>query len=544
MKYLLSLLILLPLLSQAQSVGIGTTSPDLSAILEIRSTSKGLLIPQMKATHRNAITKPATGLLVWQTDEVKGFYFNVGTPQAPDWQILAGSASAWMLDGNAGTNPANNFVGTTDNTPLRFRVRNVWSGSIDSTGGTYIGYRAGQNDALGNTAFGSRALSLNDNGAALTAIGRSALEKNRGGYGNTAIGTLSMQENTTGGWKTAVGTQSLLNNTTGDENVAIGMLSMYDNKGNKNVAAGVYTLSKNEGFNNAAFGHNALQYNTSGSWNVGISSSALKNNSTGIGNIAIGVSSMLLNDTGNANVAIGIFALTKSLTDNNTAVGARTLDNNISGDENTAIGTDALGENSTGSHNTALGYHAGDNNYTGNYNTFMGYNADVSGVRINATAVGYSAFAECSNCLVLGSVDGKNGSNVTTKVGVATTSPQYPFQVGSESDGSVAVANSWTTFSDVRYKENIATIDHALDKIDNLNGYYYTWKNGDDKSRQAGLLAQDVEKVLPEIVNTNEQGYKSVDYGKMNALLLQALKEQNDLIKTLQQRLEKLESKK
>jgi hypothetical protein len=126
-------------------------------------------------------------------------------------------------------------------------------------------------------------------------------------------------------------------------------------------------------------------------------------------------------------------------------------------------------------------------------------------------------------------------------VGVGTSSPAVRFQVGVNGDGTVARANSWTTFSDERFKKDIAPIDNALDKVDQMGGYYYNWKTGDDQSRQAGLLAQEVEQVLPEIVNTDDNGYKSVDYGKMNALLLQAIKEQQRQIEALQTKIDGME---
>jgi hypothetical protein len=110
-------------------------------------------------------------------------------------------------------------------------------------------------------------------------------------------------------------------------------------------------------------------------------------------------------------------------------------------------------------------------------------------------------------------------------MGVGTASPTVKFQVGANGDGTVARANSWTTFSDERFKKDIIYIDHALEKLNQIGGYYYQWKEGEDKSRQAGLMAQEVEKVLPEIVQTDAAGYKSVDYGKMNALLIEAIKE-------------------
>jgi hypothetical protein len=72
------------------NVGINTPSPDVSAALDISSTSKGLLIPRMTQSERNGISTPATGLMIFQTDNTPGFYYNGGTPASPSWQAVAG----------------------------------------------------------------------------------------------------------------------------------------------------------------------------------------------------------------------------------------------------------------------------------------------------------------------------------------------------------------------------------------------------------------------------------------------------------------------
>ena len=65
--------------------GIGTTTPDVSAKLDISSTTKGLLVPRMTATEKGAIATPAKGLLIYQTDGEAGFYVNTGTSSAKVW---------------------------------------------------------------------------------------------------------------------------------------------------------------------------------------------------------------------------------------------------------------------------------------------------------------------------------------------------------------------------------------------------------------------------------------------------------------------------
>jgi hypothetical protein len=82
--------------AQAQNVGINTdgSAADNSAILDVKSTAQGLLVPRMTAAQRTAIGTPATGLIVYQTDGTTGFYYNVGTPGSPNWVILLNGGAA------------------------------------------------------------------------------------------------------------------------------------------------------------------------------------------------------------------------------------------------------------------------------------------------------------------------------------------------------------------------------------------------------------------------------------------------------------------
>lgn len=89
-------------------VGIGTTTPNSSSQLEISSTIGGLLVPRMTQAERAAITTPATGLLVYQTDATSGFWFYNGTL----WTTF--TSSGWSITGDTGTNSATNFIGSTD----------------------------------------------------------------------------------------------------------------------------------------------------------------------------------------------------------------------------------------------------------------------------------------------------------------------------------------------------------------------------------------------------------------------------------------------
>jgi hypothetical protein len=110
-------------------------------------------------------------------------------------------------------------------------------------------------------------------------------------------------------------------------------------------------------------------------------------------------------------------------------------------------------------------------------------------------------------------------------VGIGTTAPAYRLELPNIANASgQGRANAWVTYSDIRFKENITPITNALEKINNLQGVYFDWKqNG---KRNIGFIAQEVEPVLPEVVSTDPSGIKSLDYSRLTALLVQGIKEQ------------------
>ena len=305
----------------AQSVGIGTTAPDASAQLDVTSNDKGVLIPRMTQALRDAIGTPATGLLIYQTDNTPGFYYYNGSA----WTAIAGSGgTGWLLTGNSGTNPATDFVGTTDNLPLNFRINNTRAGFLGTNGNIFWGQGSGNNNTgYSNIAIGKDALFSNNTAHELVAIGDSAL------YFNTAI------------FNTAVGSKALFNNTNGVDNTAIGTQALYSNiTGNNNTANGSHTLYNNTGESNTAIGSAALFSNITGSFNMASGNAAL------YGNI-----------NGNYNTAVVSAALFANLGNNNTAVGYNVLQNNTTGVDNTSIGFEA--DVSTGSLNNATAVGSG-----------------------------------------------------------------------------------------------------------------------------------------------------------------------------------------
>ncbi|MCB0534680.1 MAG: hypothetical protein KDD14_20925, partial [Saprospiraceae bacterium] len=114
---LLMLLYCFTLLAQV-SINTDNSDPDPSAMLDVKSTDKGMLIPRITAAERDAIAAPANGLLVYVTTD-SSFYFYGGNA----WAKVG--RAGWSLNGNAGTVDSTNFIGTTDAVPLNFRVNNA-----------------------------------------------------------------------------------------------------------------------------------------------------------------------------------------------------------------------------------------------------------------------------------------------------------------------------------------------------------------------------------------------------------------------------------
>ena len=91
------------------------------------------------------------------------------------------------------------------------------------------------------------------------------------------------------------------------------------------------------------------------------------------------------------------------------------------------------------------------------------------------------------------------------------------------SGDDLTVQGDINSVSDVRTKENIETVENGLDLVSQLRGVWYNKIAEED--RKVGVIAQEVEEVLPEVVHTHSEGMKSVDYGKMVGVLIEAIKE-------------------
>jgi len=386
----------------------------------------------------------------------------------------------------------------------------------------------------GNTAEGQNALLSLSTGIFNTAVGAFALESDSEGKFNTATGTGTLLVNTADE-NTATGAGALLSNTTGGPNTANGAFALFNNMtGNNNNAFGFEALLSNTTgpFNNA-FGNGALASNTSGDRNTAVGEGALLANTTGSHNIAVGVSALRNNGTGHDNIAIGQDACSQSSGGQfNTAVGSNTLEFN-SADGNTAIGAFALVNNGAGASNTATGAGALETNSAGNDNTADGLNALFSNTGNDNTAVGFGAGAAAttgSSNVYIGSgmvgVAGESNACYIASIFGQTVDPTTNLAVFVDSHGKLG-----TTISSRRFKEDIKPMNKASEAIMAFKPVTFHYKSDPKKNPQFGLIAEDVEKIDPNLVVHDKEGKPySIRYDQVNAMLLnEFLKEHKNI---------------
>jgi hypothetical protein len=261
------------------------------------------------------------------------------------------------------------------------------------------------------------------------------------------------------------------------------------------------------GFSNTAVGTNALQLTTLGVFNTAVGHLALSSNTTGTDNTAIGQAA-LENANGNDNTAIGRAALASGLGGNsNTATGSAALESNTTGSENTATGDAALFFNTTGNKNIGVGPGAGQNLTTGNNNIDI-FDPGVAGE---------------SNTIRIGT----QGTQTATFIAGIFGGPQMKkaCDVMADSTGLLGCAKS-----SARYKRDIRNMGDASDKLMKLRPVTFTYKADSTGIQQYGLIAEEVEKVYPELVIDGTDGMpETVAYQVLPAMLLNEVqKERRD----------------
>ena len=272
-----------------------------------------------------------------------------------------------------------------------------------------------------------------------------------------------------------------------------------------------------------AFGYRAGANNREGNYNtvVGADAGYSLNEDH---NTIVGALAMSANSLGARNTTVGSQSLTKTSSGNdNTVIGAlsmRMADSQKPGfnEGNTAMGSQALGKFKRGNSNTAVGFKAGYNNGLGSGNVYIG------------------AYA------------GPNKRKTENNKLYISNSPQSHLITGDFSSRGVTINGSLNSTqgisesSDVRLKKDIDPITLGLDAVLRLEGKTFKWRDESlSQETHIGLIAQDVEKVIPELVTEDENGFKAIAYAKLTTILIEAIKEQQGQMTTQQDQIATLE---
>jgi hypothetical protein len=383
-------------------LGVGTATPNSTAKVDITSTTQGLLMPRLTGIQQAAISSPATGLIIYNTDSVAFVYYTgsqwlkigstsggggtltsiqhgygvINTPNPITVSGIVKADSARMFpDVIATIALTTNFTSGAATWNPTTRILNIPQ---------YIGGGGGS----GVTTLGPIINSSNANGGTISGVTLYLNKVNRafGGVWTTGADTVA-------GRKTFSDDIRILGDlsTLGDSAFVIGV-GPDKIQGNADTRVGVMTLNSSlaaySGNNNTAIGWTALKAATSGYNNTATGSLALTANTTGAGNEAYGYAAMIFNTTGSGNSAYGSLALSDNTSGNfNAAFGGGALNSIATGNGNSAFGAEVMQSSTSGSFNSAFGRQAMENNVqTGN--SAFGYQA----MRATTTGIANAAF--------------------------------------------------------------------------------------------------------------------------------------------------------
>lgn len=464
------------------NVGIGTSTP----LDRLHIVGNLRMVDGNQAAGR-VLTSDVNGTATWQNTTV----------------------SAWGLNGNAVTNSAINFIGTTDNQDVVFRRNNLQSGLIGLT----------------NTSFGSSSLSSNPTGTNNTAIGRFSLSSNTTGSFNTAIGGFALSNSSNGANNTAVGYQANLNNTFGQSNTSLGQL--------------------------------ALLNTTSGGFNTAIGRQSLTNNITGSSNTVLGALSNVGTDNLVNATAIGARAQVDS--SNSVVIGSISGINGGTG-VNVGIGTTIPARRLHVSNGTSGGISSFGTGIllesnTSVYQHFLSPSSSESGLWFGSEVssinggINFNNFNQSMSFRTGGGLTRMTINNLGD-VSIGAVLPGGQFEL-SLNEGRKPLSNFWTTTSDARLKNVNGFYEKGLSEIVQLKPIRYNYKNSDKRTFEqkvlnqeaTGFLAQEVQQIFPEAVGLDRDGYLNFDIHPIMIASINAFKELNNKYEELKNKKEELEAK-
>lgn len=587
------------------SAGIGTTTPNAKAMLDIVSTTKGVLLPRMTKAQRDAIASPVNGLLIYQTDNTKGFYFYNGS----SWTAVTSTGASKTLNNlTAPTKVSQDLLPDTDNSLDLGSSTKAWrniyaSGNVgigtinpterlqvsgkvllengfgatnaallynDATDYMFIGPNSGSTSNGGAIAlFGStNNVSSNPAGIDFNTGAASPTMRLSGSNGNVGIGTsaptakLHVDSGNVvfsaagvipinpgnppisgsgrrimwyadkaafrGGWvtdtlwdKNQVGRYSFAFgfNTMAslDYSIAMGHSSRASNQ---NAVAMGY-LTRAEGESSTAFGYATI-------------AKASRSTAMGCATTSRAFCSLVIgqyNDTTAASP--GAWNLTDPLfiCGNGTANTARSNALTILKNGNTGIGLvspqamlHVNGDVRWGGLTVAPYAYTGYRN-NGLFIEHVGTSISDSPLRLQTSRSG-----DVTNYLQF-LINPETGfwfnatGTANGKVGIGTSTPSELLTVFNGTTTGTYTTAGWMHSSDERLKTNIKPLEGSLDKILKLQGICYNWKQNPSTDNQIGFIAQEVEKVFPEVVIKDGESNYSMASQNLIAPIIEAIKE-------------------
>ena len=292
-----------------------------------------------------------------------------------------------------------------------------------------------------------------------------------------------------------------------------------------------------------------METNTTASNNTAVGSLSLQNNTTGSGNTAIGYTALRDNTTASSNTAVGKESLRDCTTgQNNTSVGEECGLNMTTGDQNVAVGSGALMSCTTGSQNTCVGGgEQGNNNAAGQAIT-VGQNNTLIGRRAGCT------ITNGSNNVCIGNSAGRqlisggdNNCYIARDNNAAANASTWLYGDGNGACTQGNNSSSWTTTSDRRLKKDIVDNTKGLTEVNQMRVTNFLYRTedeidmsefpladepfqvvigkGKEGETQTGVIAQEIEQILPECIEVSDRGAKTVNTDPILWALVNAVKE-------------------
>lgn len=414
-----------------------------------------------------------------------------------------------------------------------------WSAGANTTAGdnSFFGWAAGDHNIAGskNSFFGAAAGASNTTGTDNSSFGYRAGWSNQDGIENSFFGSSAGKQGATGNRNAFFGFEAGFANTNNDNSFFGWSAGQANTTGNRNSYLGKGAGLKNKtGTDNTIVGIEAGEENTAND-NSFFGSRSGNGNTTGTRNAYFGAYSGAINDTTSDNSLFGYSAGIVSRGSSNSFFGSNAGAKNITGFANSLFGFEAGNATSGGFNNSFFGRGAGKANIDGSSNTALGAFAEFDSANLSfATAIGAGAHVGASNTVVLGrSSDAVQvpGTLVVNNLGT----------VGLTSVCRNALNQISVCSSSLRYKTNIQPFIGGLSVLNRLRPITFDWKQGG--LHDVGFGAEDVAQVEPLLVIHNDQGeVEGVKYDRITAVLVNAVKEQQEQIRQQQTEIQSLKA--